>query len=235
MSNEFRLEDVTDGKQYGIHDMVRVGCDDCEGCSACCRGMGTSIILDPYDMWNLERALGEDTKAIFRDHLEKHIQNGLILPNLKMAGKEETCTFLNEEGRCSIHPFRTGLCRLYPLGRKYDETENGGFSYILMRDACQKKDLTKVKLKKWIDIDHLPKNDAYHIRWHWFVRTMEQKMLSFSVPEQMKLAEYILKLFFEVPYRAEESFYPQFEKRMSMAERKCGIQRERGTTDESDT
>ena len=30
MSNEFRLEDVTDGKQYGIHDMVRVGCGDCE-------------------------------------------------------------------------------------------------------------------------------------------------------------------------------------------------------------
>ena len=32
-----------------------------------------------------------------------------------MAEDSESCTFLDENGRCSIHPFRPGICRLFPL------------------------------------------------------------------------------------------------------------------------
>ena len=53
MKREISLEEISDGKLYGSGDMVKVGCDDCRGCSACCRGMGSSIILDPLDMFRL--------------------------------------------------------------------------------------------------------------------------------------------------------------------------------------
>ncbi len=39
----------------------------------------------------------------------------MILPNLKMSGEGEACTFLNEEGRCRIHPCRPGICRMFRL------------------------------------------------------------------------------------------------------------------------
>ena len=41
------LEEISDGKRYGLNDMVRAACNDCAGCSSCCEDMGESIILDP--------------------------------------------------------------------------------------------------------------------------------------------------------------------------------------------
>ena len=63
MKREISLEEISDGKLYGSGDMVKVGCDDCRGCSACCRGMGSSIVLDPYDVFRLETGLGLSFEA----------------------------------------------------------------------------------------------------------------------------------------------------------------------------
>ena len=41
MEREIDLKAVSDGRLYGANDMVKADCGDCEGCSACCRGMGT--------------------------------------------------------------------------------------------------------------------------------------------------------------------------------------------------
>ena len=54
MERNVDIDKISDGKRYGANDMVKVGCDDCRGCSACCRGMGDSIVLDPMDLYRLE-------------------------------------------------------------------------------------------------------------------------------------------------------------------------------------
>ena len=85
-------------------------------------------ILDPQDMYLLSKGTGK----VFTDMIEREIEirlvDGLILPNLmeEHEGEEEHCLFLTDRGRCSIHAFRPGLCRLYPMGRYYTE---GGFRY----------------------------------------------------------------------------------------------------------
>ena len=56
MERNVTMAEISDGKLYSRDDMVKVGCDDCRGCSACCHGMGNSIVLDPYDVY---RAGGE--------------------------------------------------------------------------------------------------------------------------------------------------------------------------------
>ena len=33
----------SDGRFYELNSMVKVGCQDCEGCFKCCQGMGNSI------------------------------------------------------------------------------------------------------------------------------------------------------------------------------------------------
>lgn len=38
-----------DGKEYRSYEAAPVGCDDCKGCSSCCREMGDTVIQDPYD------------------------------------------------------------------------------------------------------------------------------------------------------------------------------------------
>ena len=128
MKRQVDLKDISDGKLYGRNDLVKADCGDCQGCHACCCGMGQSIILDPLDVFRLTAGLGVSFEELLADKVELHVVDGMILPNLKMQGEEEACMFLNKEGRCSIHAFRPGICRLFPLGRYY---ENGSFQLII--------------------------------------------------------------------------------------------------------
>ena len=53
MKRNIDMNEISDGKLYDINDMVKADCNDCKGCSACCQGMGQSIMLDPLDIYNL--------------------------------------------------------------------------------------------------------------------------------------------------------------------------------------
>lgn len=44
MERNVSMDEISDGRLYGLNDMVKADCRDCEGCSACCRGMGLSLI-----------------------------------------------------------------------------------------------------------------------------------------------------------------------------------------------
>lgn len=48
MERRVNMEEISDGKRYTGNDLVRADCHDCEGCSACCRGMGNTIQLIPW-------------------------------------------------------------------------------------------------------------------------------------------------------------------------------------------
>ena len=50
MEREIDLKEITDGKFYTANYMVKIGCNDCKGCSECCRVVEDTIILDPYDI-----------------------------------------------------------------------------------------------------------------------------------------------------------------------------------------
>ncbi len=65
-------------------DLARVRCAACDGCGDCCRGMGDSIHLDPYDFWMLEKALGRSALAMYHDIFDFHVEDGLYLPHLLM-------------------------------------------------------------------------------------------------------------------------------------------------------
>ena len=119
MRRHVSLEEISDGRLYGKNDMVRACTGDCRGCSACCGGMGNSVILDPLDIYRLTVGLGLTFEELMADKIELNVVDGVILPNLKMSTGNETCAFLDEAGRCSIHAQRPGICRLFPLGRYY--------------------------------------------------------------------------------------------------------------------
>ncbi len=216
MKRNVSLDEISDGRLYMENDMVKAGCNECQGCFACCQGMGDSIVLDPLDVCRLTQGLAKDFQSLLESHIELGVVDGIILPHLNMAGAEEKCSFLNEEGRCSIHPFRPGICRLFPLGRYY---ENGSFRYFLQKNECLKANRTKVKVSKWVDTPDLDRNREYVTAWHYFLNDCEEMLV--TAEDEMfcnNLNLYILNLFFVRPYKSVETFYEEFAGRLKRAE-----------------
>ena len=66
MKRNVDLKEISDGRLYSSGDMVRADCRDCEGCSECCRGMGSSIILDPMDVWRLQKGIKKASRRFWK-------------------------------------------------------------------------------------------------------------------------------------------------------------------------
>lgn len=216
------LNEISDGRIYTGNDMARVACQNCAGCHACCEQMGESIVLDPLDIWRLCAVTGKNFEELLQRELELHVVEGLILPNLAMIGKNEQCAFLDEAGRCSIHANRPGLCRVFPLGRIYEE---GEIRYFLQSDACQKPERTKLKISKWLDTPEPKKNEQFLLRWHRLRKDMQERIAG-EADEQMAktINMFLLNHFFVTPYDTTKDFYEQFEMRMQQAQRVLGIE-----------
>lgn len=211
MNRNVDINEISDGKTYEAGDMAKLGVNDCSGCHACCCGMGDSITLDPYDVFRLEKGLSKSFEELLAKSLELRVADGIILPCLKMGDKNQ-CTFLNDEGRCSIHAHRPGICRLFPLGRIY---ENGTHKYFLQVNECHKERTTKIKIKKWIDTPDFGRYEAYTDKWHFFIKEISDKALAMPETELKKINMTLLQLFYLTPYDTSRDFYEQFEERIS--------------------
>ncbi|MDC7286477.1 YkgJ family cysteine cluster protein [Blautia schinkii] len=212
MRREVALEEISDGKLYELNDMVKADCHDCEGCCDCCTGMGDSVILDPLDVWRLCTNLGKTAEELFAGELELGVADGNILPHLRMSGKEERCVFLNEQGRCSIHTFRPGFCRLFPLGRYY---ENNSFKYFLQIHECKKQNRSKIKVRKWVDTPDLKRYEQYINDWHYFLLDVQEVLYNTEDTQLIKnLNLYVVNRFYIKPYDTDKDFYEQFYQRL---------------------
>lgn len=181
------LEEISDGRLYTENDMVRADTCNCEGCkSVCCHGMGNSIILDPYDIYRLTDCLNTTFEELLKDNkVEINYVDGIMLPNLKMSESTDNCTFLDESRRCAIHQARPGVCRLFPLGRYWEDETH--FKYILQTGQCKKENLSKIKVKKWLDTDNLAEYNAYIVMWHQYLKRIEAAVAGISEELSKKL------------------------------------------------
>lgn len=211
------LLEISDGRLYGNNDMVKISCHDCRGCSSCCQGMGDSIWLDPYDVFQLTHNLGKTFEEMLQKEVELHVEDGLILPNLRMVATttEENvtaCSFLNEEGRCSIHAFRPGYCRLFPLGRDY---EDGKLAYFVLKDACPAKEKSKIKINKWLNVPRIKEYEKFLVEWHGLTKALRGYFAEHLDDDAVNKAINMqcLQLFYMTAYEGED-FYTAFSERM---------------------
>jgi Fe-S-cluster containining protein len=194
--------------------MVKAGCGGCRGCSSCCSGMGNTVVLDPLDIYRLTVQLGQTFESLMADKIELNVVDGIILPNLKMSTASEQCAFLDENGRCSIHPHRPGICRLFPLGRYYID---GSFRYFLQVHECPAPNKTKVKVSKWLDTPELAAYEKFVNEWHYFLEDVQKGLTEATEEETKNTSLYLLKLFYLKPYGKDADFYAQFGERLSQA------------------
>ena len=219
MLREINLDEISDGKLYSSNDMARTDCKGCDGCSACCHGMGSSIVLDPLDVYRLSINLSKPVNELLAGPLELNVADGIILPNLKMTGTKEACSFLDADGRCTVHAFRPGICRMFPLGRFY---ENHSFQYFLQVHECPKTDRSKVKIKKWLDTPDLKRYETYICDWHYYLRDLKTRIEAHL--EQMKgISMDVLQKFYLTPYDSTADFYTEFYERLKNAKKQLTL------------
>lgn len=211
-----------DGVKYKYTDYAPVGCNDCEGCSICCRQMGDTIIQDPYDMWlfcskmRLAGGMRVDFELLVSEDgpWELSMQNGLLLPNIKMVD-DGHCPFLNEKGRCGIHPIRSGLCRLFPLGRGFNE-DGSIYYYVLNRElGCEKMKGPgeNVLVAGWLEHDDMERYELFQVAWHRIKRNLEEKIAYMTEDDANEARERLLMVFFDKSY--SEHFYEDFSSRVN--------------------
>ena len=215
MKRSIDINEVSDGKLYEVNDMVKAGCDGCRDCHACCVDMGGSIVLDPLDIFNMTKKLSVTFEQLLAEHIELGVVDGIILPNIKMNGESNQCRFLNEEGRCSIHDSRPGICRLFPLGRIY---EDRSYKYFLQVHECPKENKSKVKIKNWLGIENVNAYEKFINRWHYLLVDFQEKVLKEADEQTSKnVSMYILQSFYMAKYSEEIDIYDQLNTRLDTA------------------
>lgn len=196
---------------YHLNDMVRADCHDCRGCSACCREMGDSILLDPYDAYQFQKKGMPVQTLIDSGAVALTVWRGMILPHLKMSEETGACPFLSAEGRCGIHAFRPGMCRLFPLGRNFAD---GKLNYFLLEDACENHSRSKIRVSRWLGIEPAEDYHEFVIKWHDFRRDMVDILSGAAEDQAKQLNLYLLHTFFLNPYEMECDFDTQFAERI---------------------
>lgn len=198
---------------YNANDLCKLGCNECAGCSDCCHGMGDTILLDPYDIYQLSTVTGLHFKELMDSKIMLTIDHGIILPALTMTSSHNHCAFLNENERCSIHAYRPGLCRLFPLGRDFS---SGKLQYFLLEDACTVKNRSKLKIKKWLDIPNLSSYEEMQNTYHKCKADIIAYLQKCDDGEYIKqLNMQHLESLYITPYRTEDDFYTQFYDRLT--------------------
>lgn len=152
--------------------------------------------------------------------------DGIILPNLKMTGTKEACFFLDADGRCTVHAFRPGICRMFPLGRFY---ENHSFQYFLQVHECPKTDRSKVKIKKWLDTPNLKTYEKYIADWHFFLKGLQEYVMNLTSNSSSNsssnsdstartISMHVLTQFYLTPYGEDGNFYEEFYERLEKSQ-----------------
>lgn len=154
MIRDIDVNQIRPEKLMSSSDMARLGCNDCAGCSECCRNRGTAIVLDAWDVSVLKSGTGLSFEELLdADYLDLEIIDGVLLPVLGSKKEKDECVFLGEDGRCRIHSLRPGICRMYPLARIYHE--DGSFSYFLQEGECGRGTGEKIKIARWLGIGNI--------------------------------------------------------------------------------
>ena len=213
------LEEISDGKLYDIQDTVKADTCGCNGCSDCCCDVGDLVVLTPFDIYEIVNYLDVEFDELLGDKIELRESNKVLLPYLKMQDDNKNCSFLNKEGRCTIHSKRPNICRLFPLGRVY---KDDNFKYFLQVGNCPKENLKDVKVSEWIGIENYDNNKKFILEWHKFIKALTFRLK--FVRDEKELEE-INQILLDSCYRIniKEDFYSVFLKHLPEVKNRLGI------------
>ena len=221
MRIEKSLDEISDGILYEMNDMVKADTRGCVGCSACCYGVGETMGLNPFDLYEMTTFLELPFEMLIDVKIELHVEEKLTLPNLKMVGPLQGCGFLDDDERCVIHGHRPSICRMFPLGRYYDLDS---FKYIYKPGECIMPDPSKIKVKKWINIDDYEQNKVFIMDWYKFLKALKFRVKFIHDKKEMaEVNDYLINHFYNIQWQEGQDFYTEIKERIITAKDKLGL------------
>ena len=221
MKRYVSLNDISDGKLYDIDDVFTIGCNNCTGCGECCHGKADTIVLNPYDIYRLERGLRTDFLGLLDSHIGLSVYDGIILPHMMLVGDDEHCTFIDGNGRCMIHEYRPDICRLFPLGRIY---QDGGHKYFIQTHECNRVNGSeKYTVRQWIAEPDYDRYEKFIDDWHDFINSILSEVQKNGSAEDIRnLCMVIIKKFYMADYN-EGDFYDRFYEILDYVRKAVGM------------
>lgn len=213
------LDKISDGRLYDIEDVVKADTCGCDGCSDCCKDVGDLVVLTPFDIYEITNYLNMDFDKLIGDKIVLRENNKIVLPYLKMQENNKNCSFLDEKGRCTIHLKRPNICRLFPLGRAYQDND---FKYFLQVDNCPKDELKDVKVSQWINIENYNENKKFILEWYKFIKALTFRLKFVRDEDEIEnINQILLDSFYRV--KIDNDFYKSFEELLPKVKNKLGI------------
>jgi Fe-S-cluster containining protein len=159
-----------------MEDRFRFDCHPGLDCfTRCCRE--AVIVLSPYDLLRLSRALGLTTGEFLRRHTRRQDEAGTLMPLVLMKpARTGGCPFLGAEG-CTVYEDRPAACRLFPVVQGSELAPEGAVERHFLRrlDYCRgfagEKEWT---LKTWQAAQGFPEFDRPRRPWLAFLARQAQ-------------------------------------------------------------
>ena len=214
------LDKISDGKLYDIEDIVKADTCGCDGCNDCCLDVGDLVVLTPFDVYEIVNYLGVKFDDLLGDKIELIQNNKISLPYLKMQDNNK-CSFLNENGRCIIHSKRPNICRMFPLGRVYQDND---FKYFLQIGNCPKEDLKDVKVSDWIGIENYHENKRFILEWYKLTKALAFRLKFVRDEKEIEeINQILLDSCYRINVEEGESFYSVFLQCLPNIKKRLGI------------
>ena len=130
---------IKDFPRLSLEDSFVFRCDPSMQCfTHCCHDV--TIVLTPYDVLRMKRALGMDSSDFLEKYTLSPFAKDQKIPAviLKMDSETKNCPFVNDQG-CSIYANRPWACRMYPLGMAEPDKptpEERGFYFVIRENLC---------------------------------------------------------------------------------------------------
>ena len=135
-----RLEEGESAKIVDLEDTIKF---NCKQCGKCCSGR-SDIILNPFDVYQIAKALNITTQDVINNYCEIIIGNNSCLPVIVLKeDNRRLCPFLKffaTEGKfkCSINNYKPGACIMHPIGviRSYSKEKDEEITQYIEVPSC---------------------------------------------------------------------------------------------------
>ncbi len=148
-------EIIENSTRLGLDDRFTFQCGRHLDCfTKCCQGV--SILLTPYDVLKLKRALGIGSSEFLDRYTFVMQSKEKKIPAvfLRMNDDSQTCPFVSDKG-CGVYAHRPWACRMYPLGMaepKDPQQAAQRFYFPVHEDLCHGHGLGEgCSVREWID------------------------------------------------------------------------------------
>lgn len=163
-----RLQEIAenlDKMKIGVDEPFRFHCDQC---GKCCINR-EDILLNPRDVYNMAKELGQEPKDVFALYCEYYIGSDSRFPlvRIKPRGSIKRCPLMKDR-KCSIHKAKPTVCALFPIGRcisfeqKKEKLTTEDITYIFTNPGCGDTSESHT-VREWLGEFGIPIEDIYFL------------------------------------------------------------------------